>query len=139
MCWCDQWARTVPDKDVYHELAGTIDTPEEYEKHRLQMAVQTWNKMKPSDSRECRNCHNFKYIDFTMQESRAAKEHQRIIDTNMTCIDCHQGIAHRLPEEYLQEYKRAIDELGMSKPQKDAKNDVRGILNYLNPQEQSGG
>ncbi|MGX9352372.1 NapC/NirT family cytochrome c [Shimia sp. W99] len=114
-------AKVMAVKDVYHELMGTIDTPEKYEDHRLKMASQTWKKMKASDSRECRNCHNFDYMDFTIQETRAAKEHQRAIDNNMTCIDCHQGIAHRLPEGYLDEYKRVVDELAMEKGPKSLK------------------
>jgi cytochrome c-type protein NapC len=95
--------------------------------------------MKQSDSRECPNCHNFDYMDLTIQETRAAVEHQRAIDTNMTCIDCPQGIAHRLPEGYLQDYKRVVDELGMEQPQKDAMINFDGIRSYLNPQENSGG
>jgi len=104
-------AKIIAVKDVYHELAGTIATPEEYEAHRLSMASAVWKKMKASDSRECRNCHNFEYMDFTLQESRAATEHQRAIDTGMTCIDCHQGIAHSLPQGHLEEYQRITQEL----------------------------
>lgn len=104
-------AKIMAVKDIYHELVGTIDTSEKYEDHRLGMASQTWKKMKQSDSRECRNCHNFDYMDFTMQEGRAASEHQRAIDTGMTCIDCHQGIAHNLPPNYLEEYNRVVEEL----------------------------
>ncbi|WP_425046483.1 NapC/NirT family cytochrome c [Primorskyibacter sp. S87] len=128
-------AKVMAVKDVYHELMGTIDTAEKYESHRLQMAAQTWTKMKQSDSRECRNCHKFDYMDFTVQEGRAASEHQRALDNNMTCIDCHQGIAHRLPEGYQEEYKRVVDELGLSpksEPQKDAMIDLDGIRGYLN-------
>ena len=104
-------AKIMAVKDVYHELAGTIATPEDYEAHRLSMASVVWTKMKASDSRECRNCHNFEYMDFTMQETRAAEEHQRAIDTGMTCIDCHQGIAHSLPSGHLEEYQRITDAL----------------------------
>lgn len=104
-------AKIMAVKDVYHELAGTISTPEKYEDHRLSMASAVWKKMKASDSRECRNCHNFDYMDFTIQETRAASEHQRAIDNNMTCIDCHQGIAHTLPPNYLETYQEITEEL----------------------------
>ena len=104
-------AKIMAVKDVYHELAGTISTPEKYEEHRLSMASAVWKKMKASDSRECRNCHNFDYMDFTIQEARAASEHQRAIDNNMTCIDCHQGIAHSLPPNYLETYQEITEEL----------------------------
>ena len=127
-------AKVMAVKDVYHELMGTIDTAEKYEDHRLKMASQTWKKMKQSDSRECRNCHNFEYMDFTIQETRAAKEHQRAIDNNMTCIDCHQGIAHRLPEGYLDEYKRVVDELALestAKPLETAAASPDAVRSYL--------
>ncbi len=105
-------AKIMAVKDVYHELAGTISTAEKYEEHRLPMAAAVWKKMKTSDSRECRNCHDFDYMDFTIQETRAASEHQRAIDTGMTCIDCHQGIAHSLPPGYLEEYQKVVQALG---------------------------
>jgi len=105
-------AKVMAVKDVYYELIGSIDSPEKYEQRRLEMAAMTWRKMKKSDSRECRNCHNFDYMDFTIQEARAAAEHQRAIDNSMTCIDCHQGIAHNLPAGYLEEYQRVVESLG---------------------------
>jgi cytochrome c-type protein NapC len=104
-------AKIMAVKDVYHELAGTISTPEKYEEDRLSMATAVWKKMKASDSRECRNCHNFDYMDFTLQETRAASEHQRAIDENMTCIDCHQGIAHSLPPGYQERYQEVTETL----------------------------
>lgn len=110
-------AKVMAVKDVYHELVGSIDTSEKYESHRLEMAAMTWRKMKQSDSRECRNCHNFDYMDFTIQETRAASEHQRAIDNSMTCIDCHQGIAHNLPEGYLEKYQEVVDELAGTETQ----------------------
>jgi Nitrate/TMAO reductases, membrane-bound tetraheme cytochrome c subunit len=40
-------------------------------------------------------------MDFDRQESRAADRHEEAIDNNYTCIDCHKGIAHHLPEGYV--------------------------------------
>lgn len=104
-------AKIMAVKDVYHEVRGTISTEEKYEERRPEMAAAVWKKMKASDSRECRNCHAFEYMDFTIQEDRAAGDHQRAIDENMTCIDCHQGIAHDLPPDYLDHYQHVVDEL----------------------------
>ncbi|MGL4777365.1 MAG: NapC/NirT family cytochrome c, partial [Aeromonas veronii] len=51
------------------------------------------------DSRECRNCHNFEYMDFSLQGQRAAKMHStNLASGESTCIDCHKGIAHQLPD-----------------------------------------
>ncbi len=126
-------AKVMAVKDIYHEVAGTISTEEKYEDHRLAMATAVWTKMKESDSRECRNCHNFEYMDFTIQETRAASEHQRALDNNMTCIDCHQGIAHSLPQGYQEAYKKVLEDLAENKAplQKDRSTDFAAIETYL--------
>lgn len=99
------WIYKVPAKikatnDLYHEILGTIDTPEKFEEHRLEMATNVWNRMKENDSRECRNCHSYAAMDLTSQSRRAGKKHdiERIKEKGETCIDCHKGIAHILPE-----------------------------------------
>jgi cytochrome c-type protein NapC len=125
-------AKIMAVKDVYHEIAGTISTPEKYEEHRIAMATVVWRKMKVSDSRECRNCHNFKYMDFTVQETRAASEHQRAIDNNMTCIDCHQGIAHDLPPGYQERYRQVIEQPeATNKKTPDQPNEIAEVRSYL--------
>jgi cytochrome c-type protein NapC len=38
-------------------------------------------------------------MDFTKQTRRAAEIHSRfLIPSERTCIDCHKGIAHELPD-----------------------------------------
>jgi len=86
--------------EVLHKVLGTIDTPEKFEAKRLTLAKNEWARMKSTDSRECRNCHNFESMDFDKQESRSADRHDEAIENNWTCIDCHRGIAHSLPEGY---------------------------------------
>ncbi len=126
-------AKIMAVKDVYHELMGTISTPEKYEEHRLKMASAVWRKMKATDSRECRNCHAFEYMDFTIQETRAADSHQRAVDESMTCIDCHQGIAHDLAPGSLEEYKRVVETLALSEQGTDGPRsvDMAAIRSYL--------
>ncbi|WP_029061673.1 NapC/NirT family cytochrome c [Labrenzia sp. DG1229] len=125
-------AKIMAVKDVYHEVVGTISTPEKYEAHRGDMAAVVWRKMKLSDSRECRNCHNFKYMDFTIQETRAAAEHQRALDENLTCIDCHQGIAHDLAPGYQERYREVVEELQASNALPVAPSeDVAAIRSYV--------
>jgi cytochrome c-type protein NapC len=55
--------------------------------------------MKANDSLECRNCHGADYMDFTRQSPRAFV-HARDLPRHgeRTCIDCHKGIAHQLPD-----------------------------------------
>ena len=55
--------------------------------------------MKANDSLECRNCHSARSMDITRQSPRAVEAHQRFLFTGQkTCIDCHKGIAHQLPD-----------------------------------------
>ncbi len=93
------YAKIYAAKDVYHEIIGTIDTKEKYEARRWEMANRVWKKMKETDSRECRSCHSFDHMDFSEQEKIARKKHGKATDRGKTCIDCHKGIAHELPDE----------------------------------------
>ncbi len=98
-------------RELYgHFFTGVIDTPEKFDAHRLELSSRVWTAMKKTHSRECRNCHKFDYMDFTMQENRAAQNHQQALDQGKTCIACHPGIAHGLPEGCLDAYKKVADQ-----------------------------
>jgi len=84
--------------ELFHKVMGTIDTPEKFEAKRLQLAQNVWRAMKKTDSRECRNCHDYDSMDFTAQGRRAMARHSVGFEEGQTCIDCHKGIAHRLPD-----------------------------------------
>jgi cytochrome c-type protein NapC len=92
-------AKVMAAKDVYHEFMGTIDTPEKYEAHRWNMASRVWEKMKATDSRECRSCHEYSHMDLAAQDRSARSRHSNAPDKGDTCIDCHKGIVHAMPEE----------------------------------------
>ncbi len=92
-------AKIMAVKDVYHELIGTIDTPEKFEQHRWAMANRVWDRMKAMDSSTCRTCHDFSNMDLSAQSRSARSRHGAAEDRGQTCIDCHKGIAHDLPEE----------------------------------------
>ena len=83
--------------ELWHKMLGSIDTPEKFEAKRAKLAQNEWARMKRTDSRECRNCHNFGSFDYAEQGSRSARMHQAGFGQGMTCIDCHKGIAHKLP------------------------------------------
>ena len=66
---------------------------------RLTLAQHEWERLKANDSLECRNCHDYDYMDFTRQSKRASEAHSTFLaDGGKTCIDCHKGIAHKLPD-----------------------------------------
>ncbi len=93
------WTKLYAAKDVYHEIIGTIDTPEKFEAHRWEMANRIWDIMRKSDSRECRSCHSWDAMMFKDQDKSASKRHQRAKQEGKTCIDCHKGVAHEEPNE----------------------------------------
>ena len=98
-----EWQHKVVRKiqasnELLHKALGTINTREKFEGKRLELAKHVWKAMKETDSRECRNCHNFEFMDFTEQGRRAVKAHDKGISAGKTCIDCHKGIAHELPD-----------------------------------------
>ena len=98
--WVHKMARKIQaSNELFHKMLGTIDTREKFLKNRLSMAKRVWKVMKETDSRECRNCHRFDYMDFDEQDKTASKKHQKSLSEGKTCIDCHQGIAHELPDE----------------------------------------
>ena len=98
--WTDKMARKMQaSKEVWGKIFGTIDTREKFVDKRLELASHEWARLKANDSLECRNCHNFESMDFTRQSQRAANQHSTALARKeKTCIDCHRGIAHRLPE-----------------------------------------
>lgn len=102
--WFAKVARKVQATmhEVPHWAIGTIDTREKFEARRLFLAERVWTDMKGSDSKECRNCHELQHMDLDKQQLSASRKHtlKRQIERGETCIDCHQGVAHTLPEDW---------------------------------------
>jgi len=97
--WVPKMIRKIQaSNEVLHKILGSIDTPEKFNAKRLELAKHEWERMKRTDSHECRNCHNFEYFDYGVQGRRSANMHQTGLNEGKTCIDCHKGIAHQLPE-----------------------------------------
>jgi len=110
----DPWAHKVVRKiqasnELLHKALGSIDTPEKFENKRLTLAKNVWKAMKDTDSRECRNCHSWDAMTDKKQKRRAWKRHQKAQAENMTCIDCHKGIAHRAVHKLLDEDENPYD------------------------------
>ena len=99
--WTAKLVRKIKaSNEIYHKLLGTIDTPEKFERKRLEMAEHVWAEMKATDSRECRNCHSYDAMHFDKQERRAAEKMREAVDKGETCIECHKFIAHKKPDDY---------------------------------------
>ena len=98
--WTNKIARKMQaSKEVWGKLFGTINTREKFLAMRRELAEHEWARLKANNSLECRNCHDFGYMDFTRQSPRAARAHEEfLVSGEKTCIDCHKGIAHELPD-----------------------------------------
>ncbi|MAL90795.1 MAG: cytochrome C [Pseudomonas sp.] len=98
--WTDKIARKMQaSKEVWGKIFGTINTREKFLEKRRELAEHEWARLKANDSLECRNCHDFDFMDFPRQGKRAAEFHSTALASGeATCIDCHKGIAHKLPD-----------------------------------------
>ncbi len=107
--WTHKIIRKIKaSKELYGKMVGTINTREKFEAKRVHLAMNEWERMKSSDSRECRNCHDFESMMPEFQKPRARQQHLNAMTVGQTCIDCHKGIAHsdardRADEDYLEE------------------------------------
>ena len=96
--WVHKVVRKVQaTNELYHKAVGSIDTPEKFEAKRWELANRVWEKMRATDSRECRNCHHFDAMELSEQDRSARKKHLLAPQEGKTCIDCHKGIAHEYP------------------------------------------
>ena len=113
--WVHKIVRKIKaSNEVYHKLMGTVNTPEKFNEHRLTMARRVWDAMKSTDSRECRNCHDWDTMNPERQKPRARNQHKFAMENGHTCIDCHKGIAHKqvhkdLADEELEKLRAPIE------------------------------
>lgn len=108
-----EWVYKVKRKiqasnELYHKVLGSVDTPEKFEAKRLELARHVWKAMKETDSRECRNCHDFDSMDYVEQGARGMEQHEKGLTSGKTCIDCHKGVAHSLPAMYEEDPSAAV-------------------------------
>jgi cytochrome c-type protein NapC len=91
---------TCPDCHVPHNWTDKIARKMQASQEVWgKLALHEWARFKANDSLECRNCHSADSMDLTKQSPRAAVAHERYLFTGQkTCIDCHKGIAHHLPD-----------------------------------------
>jgi cytochrome c-type protein NapC len=92
-------AKIYAVKDVWHEMIGTVDTPEKFAAKRYEMAERVWGFMRRTDSATCRSCHSWTGMELEAQGRQARRKHARAEEEGETCIECHMGIAHEIPDE----------------------------------------
>ena len=85
--------KTQAFNEIWHQLIGTISTPEKYEAHRLELAQKEWTRLGKNESQECRNCHQ---VD-AMASAAISDMHKGALSGGRICTDCHKGVAHTAP------------------------------------------
>jgi nitrate/TMAO reductase-like tetraheme cytochrome c subunit len=85
-------------RDMWAYYVEGIDTPAELEEIRAGLAEKVWAYYLENDSQQCRSCHNPDGWDYEAQSVAAATVHKQAVEQGQTCIQCHQGIAHSIPE-----------------------------------------
>ncbi|NAW34533.1 pentaheme c-type cytochrome TorC [Halomonas alimentaria] len=98
--WTAKIARKMQaSKEVWGAIFGTIDTPEKFEAKRLELAQHEWARFKANGSLECRSCHDYNSMDWDKMSDEARRFMEPAAERDQSCIDCHKGIAHKLPEQ----------------------------------------
>lgn len=99
--WSHKLLRKIQaSQELWGKITGKIDTREKFEARRMALATSEWERMKATDSRECRNCHSFEAMRKPLDGTLGFDIHMKAKARGKTCIDCHKGIAHLLPREY---------------------------------------
>ncbi len=107
--WVHKVARKIAaTNELYHWLRGSIGTQEKFDARREALAARVWASMTATDSRECRNCHAIATMSRERQHKTARAMHDLGESWQMTCIDCHKGVVHALPESFDKEAEMDI-------------------------------
>ena len=111
------WSRKVGRKieavsDVWGWFFKTIDTSEKFEDKRLEMATREWARFERDNSLACKNCHDYNSMKWDSMSKLAQKQMKRAAQKDQSCVDCHKGIAHNLPDMGTARAPELIAEVG---------------------------
>ncbi len=83
-----------------------VNASKEVKKPRIDMAVSEWKRLRKNNSKECKTCHSPMAMDLAKQEPRSVARHEESFDAgNTSCVNCHQGISHYLPDGWEKKHK----------------------------------
>jgi len=132
--WFPKLIRKVKaSNELLHKVLGTIDTPEKFEAKRFELAKNVWATMEGNDSHECRNCHSYDAMHWDKQRRRSKEKMQAAFKEKKTCIECHKGIAHTLPAEFLAQEED--DEAPRPAPVQAAPKPAKSMDKFLEEEE----
>lgn len=111
--WSHKIARKMEaSHDVWGWLLQTVNTPKKFEAKRLEMASREWERFSKSKSLACKNCHQYKSMKWEDMSKLAQKQMKPAAERDQSCVDCHKGIAHSLPDMGIARASGLIDAVG---------------------------
>ena len=116
------WSRKIARKmeassDVWGWIFNTVNTSEKFEDKRLEMASREWARFDRDDSLACKNCHEYDSMKWDDMSTLAQKQMKRAAEKDQSCVDCHKGIAHKLPDMGDARAPQLIAEVGSGESQ----------------------
>jgi len=116
------WSRKIARKmeassDVWGWIFNTVNTSEKFEDKRLEMASREWARFDRDDSLACKNCHEYDSMKWDEMSTLAQKQMKRAAEKDQSCVDCHKGIAHKLPDMGDARAPQLIAEVGRGESQ----------------------
>ncbi|MBP80594.1 MAG: Denitrification system component NirT [Acidiferrobacteraceae bacterium] len=111
--WPMTLRKITATNELFFAVTGSINTREKFLAKRWLLAQKVWDTLAETDSRECRNCHIDRSMNLANQSEVARDRHTVAAKEGKTCIDCHKGIAHELPEDFLDAEHERIEEQGV--------------------------
>lgn len=102
------WLKTRATLDILPEVTGKLATEEKYESHRREMAMAVWRDYLRRDSDFCETCHTIDAMLLENQERRAQRRHIKGEEEGQSCIECHQGVVHQLPENWREAWDEVV-------------------------------
>jgi nitrate/TMAO reductase-like tetraheme cytochrome c subunit len=85
--------------DAIAEMRGVISTEEKFKQERLRLAKSVWAEYRETNSANCRVCHALTTEGVAKQKSFVQPMHRKALANEATCIECHKGVAHAVPDE----------------------------------------
>ncbi|MGB5211249.1 MAG: NapC/NirT family cytochrome c [Gammaproteobacteria bacterium] len=126
----EHWFRYVGMKmivslDIIAEIRGIAHDPADYEAHRGPWAKKVWIEYRENKSEFCLHCHAFDHMVEADQPRMAQRRHSKAEERGQSCIDCHQGIVHKLPENWDQIWNEVEEETAYLSPEGSGEDNSR--------------
>lgn len=87
------WDHFLGLAEIWAMYVEGIDTVEEFEEVRPELADRVRFRMLANDSKNCRTCHTMEAI--RPEKKRGQRAHETAMEEDLTCIICHYNIAHK--------------------------------------------